>query len=108
MPVVYLGAEEGRAAFDAQQAQEAAEAQTRSDIAAGQQAIRDAKATLDAVIAAARDIEDFAGASLTQAQIIATFKQLATGVRLLAQGEKLALSDIGYLARLELRDFDED
>lgn len=81
--------------------------QIRASVAAGLQAIRDANATLDAVITGAQGIEAFPGTTITQAQTISTLKQLATGVRLLAQGEKLALADIVYLARLALDLYDD-
>lgn len=97
IPVEAVPAEVGDAA-----AYLATRQQIESDITAGLQAIRDASATLDAVITAAQGIEGFAGTTITQAQTIATLKQLATGVRLLAQGEKLALRDVDYLARLQL------
>lgn len=77
-------------------------AEIRGEVQNGMDAIRTANGRLDAVIAAAAGIEAFAGTSLTQAQIISTLKQLATGVRLVAEGEKLALDDIDYLARLQL------
>lgn len=108
MPTVYIGGEAGRAEFDAQLARDAFEQQCRTEVEQGQAAIRDANARLDAVITAAQGIEAFEGTSLTQAQIINTLKQIATGVRLLAEGEKLALADIDYLARLHLRLFDGD
>lgn len=95
--------EEARAAV-------AVEAEIRATIEGGLAAIRDANARLDAVISAAGPIEAYDPGTKTAVQVLAdvvpAVRQLATGVRLLAQGEKLALTDIDYLARLQLRLFD--
>lgn len=106
MPSVFIGDEAGREEWDAAQRREAVEAQIRTDVADGLLGIRAAVVTLDEVIDSAVGIETFPGTSLTQAQIIATLKQLATAVRILAQGEQMALRDVDYLARLQLRLFD--
>lgn len=110
METVYVGPEEGRPEWEAQQVRDETEAQIRADVAAGLQAIRDANARLDAVITAAGPIEAYDPGTKTAVQVLAdvvpAVRQLATGVRLLAQGEKLALNDVDYLARLQLRLFD--
>jgi hypothetical protein len=110
MPTVYLGPEEGRAEWDALQAAQANRAQILADCAAGLDAVRQALGTLDGIIAAAGPIERYDPGTKTATQILAdvvpAVKQLATGVRLLAEGEKLALGDIVYLARLALGQYD--
>jgi hypothetical protein len=87
-------------------AQQRNRAQILADLTAGLDANRTLAAQNQAIIDQARAVEDFAGTSLTQAQIIATFKDLARGVRVLAQHDQVALRQRNYLARLALSAFD--
>jgi hypothetical protein len=81
-------------------------AQILADVRAGLEVNRQLAAQDQAIIDAARAIEDFAGSTLTQAQTIAALKQLAQGVRVLAQHDRVALVQRNYLARLALSAFD--
>jgi hypothetical protein len=81
-------------------------AQILADLHDGLETNRALAAQNAAIISAAQAIEDFTGTTLTQAQIIATLKQLATGVRVLAQHDQVALVQRNYLGRLALAAFD--
>lgn len=57
-----------------------------------------------AIIAAAKAMESFAGTTLTQAQTIKALKDLATGVRILAEHDQQGLAQRNVLIRLAVGD----
>jgi hypothetical protein len=81
-------------------------AQIIADLTDGLEANRQMADQDQAIIDAAQAIESYAGSTLTQAQTIAALKQLALGVRVLAQHDRVALVQRNYLARLALSAFD--
>jgi hypothetical protein len=66
---------------------------------------RDQTAQNAAVISGAASLEQFQGTSLTQAQIISALKQLAAGVRILAEHDQSNKAQLNGLIRLVVGDF---
>lgn len=80
------------------------EAQLMIDAASALEVNRTLGAQNNAIIAAAFNIESFAGTNLAMADIISTLKQLAVGIRIMAEHDQQALIQRNALIRLRVGD----